>query len=163
MTIDEATRRKGHEEHYATYERRAQAIGIARLCSLVPATLEELKAAYEINPHFNRAIPLEKWDRMDSLVRDARRRVNIPGESYRDEQGKAKFLWSQADSVCVLKHVAKYHILGVTKEEQYEWASYEHKYSNYGNIPVSRTDCLREAAEAQSRKVRAGSLTDTQL
>ena len=144
MRIDESICKEGFEKHFETQERRAQAIGIARLCSLVPATLEELKAAHEVNPHFNKAIPLEKWDRMDSLVRDMRRRTTIPGETKYREDGSKYYMWAPVDTVCVLKHVARSHILGITKEDQYEWEAYERKYSSYGSIPVSRAECLRE-------------------
>jgi hypothetical protein len=157
MRIDESIHKEGFEKHFEKQERRAQAIGIARLCSLVPATLEELKAAYEVNPYFNRAIPLEKWDSMDSLVRSMRRHTTIKGETKYREDGSKYFMWAPVDSVCVLKHVAKYHILGVSKEEQYEWEEYERRYSGYGNLPVSRTEFLRERQERiSSGEVRAG-------
>jgi hypothetical protein len=160
--------RKMCYEHFHKYECLAQRIGIERLTRLVPATLEVLTASYETDPHLNN-IPLAKWDSMDSLVRRARASVSIHGspDSRTDTytvDGKKVFNWSHSDTVSLLKHVARHHMLCVSKEDAYEWSEYERKHWNQERVPLSRKECLRaRQAREESGQVRPRQDNDNQL
>ncbi len=85
-------------EHETKYEAMAQAIGIDKLIPLVAIAAKghNPKEMISNDPHLN-LIPLCRWDGRHydvlKLVRNC---------------GKFK-TWSLANSVCVLKHVAKFH------------------------------------------------------
>lgn len=83
-----------NKEHFDKYEGFAQQIGIQQLRNLVllVAPLEKIKGALEKDPNLNN-IRLNRWDSMDHSVRSM-----------------VKGPWSLCNSVCVLKHVAKYHL-----------------------------------------------------
>lgn len=87
-------------EHETKYEALAQAIGIAKLVPLVAiaARGHNPKQMMAYDPHLN-LIPLGRWDGRHSAVLELVR--NCPKLRKRG--------WSLCESVCVLKHVAKFH------------------------------------------------------
>lgn len=90
-------------EHWRKYEQIAQAIGIGYLILRVPcksdeSAKEEILAAYARDPALN-TISLRRWDIQDNFVRALARKVFLS--------------WSLSDTVCTLKHVAKYHLAGI--------------------------------------------------
>ena len=102
--------RQGAIHHEEKYEAFAQALGIPALKALVGrlGRADDFRHALEIDPHLN-SIPLHRWDlyHMDTrFLYDAARR-----EGRCQEPGG----WSMANSVCVLKHVAKFHVAGAVR------------------------------------------------
>lgn len=112
--------------HDEKYEAIAQWLGVHALAILVPFTADEIRTALASGDEHLNTLALSRWDRMHgapvdtpthcrecghvlpvptatgvlALVRHTR--GHVPGTSGR--------LWSLSDSVCVLKHVARYHV-----------------------------------------------------
>ena len=92
--LDKETRKRLKREHYDKYEALAQKMGIRALINIVPFEKQELINAYADDEHFNN-LRLRQWDAMQSWVMIT-----------------AVQPMSLCDCVCVLKHVARYHIVG---------------------------------------------------
>ena len=92
--------------HYEEYEARAQKIGVRLLIPFMPTDKEELAQAFKKDIHLNN-IPLKHWDTYNSAIRTMA--LNAMPE-------KRKAGWSLADTCCLLKHVAIYHVLGEKPE-----------------------------------------------
>jgi hypothetical protein len=86
---------KPSKEHVEKYEALAQALGIEALRELIPASPFEVLEAERIGWALN-AIPLHKWDAQQDAVIALARAAGMES-------------WSLAMSVCVLKHVARFH------------------------------------------------------
>ncbi len=95
-------------EHEKKYEELAQRIGIEALKRIVPATAERVKAALANGDEPLNTIPLMLWDRRAGLVSlMAPVRLSWSAPWLPDVASGL----SLAERVCVLKHVAKYHLL----------------------------------------------------
>ena len=92
-------------KHYEEYKRYAERIGVAALLQHIPAKPEELKKAYEEDPVLNN-IPLKMWEFRHHAIDYIRAANNI-----RPIGG-----WSRSQSICLLKHVAIFHVVGDTYE-----------------------------------------------
>ena len=93
-------RKRQKREHYDRYESIAQSIGIARLINLVPYDKELLSNGYNSGDiHFNDCTSLFNWDMQHGMVSMLVGRMLF------------KRSWSLCDTVCVLKHVARYYIV----------------------------------------------------
>ncbi len=106
------------QEHKEKYEAKAQWLGVQNLKNLLltesvsyeykfrkfgPITKENVKAAIERGDEHLNTIALVRWDaRHDAVV--ALVRKALKGGTIKTTS------WSQCDSVCTLKHVAKYHL-----------------------------------------------------
>lgn len=91
-------------EHYEKYQALAERLGVEALTRIVLliTTREELADVLKIPTDKGwalNAIPLHKWDRCHGYVIDLLRKAGGG-------------VWSQSDTVCTLKHVAKYHVAG---------------------------------------------------
>lgn len=94
--------------HFWQYEALAQAIGIVPLKAHVEAIAKRerpdddaavyLRAMWDTDPHLNN-VPLHLWDAQHRTVQFIARHVTRS--------------WSLGHTVCVLKHVAKYHVANV--------------------------------------------------
>lgn len=84
-------------EHWQKYEYWAQKIGIPHLIDLVPFTKEQIIEALRTDEHLNN-LSMEQWDAQDVHITRLARDRGFPA-------------WSLANSVSLLKHVAKYHIV----------------------------------------------------
>lgn len=106
---------KTTREHYEKYAAMALAIGAQRLIPLVPATKEHLEKCYPKDQNLNN-IPLWKWDgwknEMDRYkqANQAPNLLNVYHILPRSAFPKGGL--SLAEVVCLLKHVAIFHILG---------------------------------------------------
>lgn len=87
-------------EHETKYEALAQAIGIDKLVPLVAIAAKghNPKQMMASDPHLN-LIPLRRWDAEHYDVLQLVRKC----------PELRKHGWSLCESVCVLKHVAKFH------------------------------------------------------
>lgn len=112
---------KTSKEHFQKYEDLAKALGVHALASMVPLVgYNTLQDAFEKDKNLNN-IPLPLWDNMDFSVRHL---VGMcPKEKFLEAYHKhsryegeerQKKIWSLCETVCVLKHVAIYHIIGAT-------------------------------------------------
>lgn len=106
-------------EHFEKYSRLANLIGIEYLKSLVPADRDTLLTAFQKDRHLNN-IPLQKWDgpyfergkvEVCCECGQKKQKKHDPHFPVREMMARAKVSMSIADRVCVLKHVAVYHIL----------------------------------------------------
>jgi hypothetical protein len=87
--------------HYENYEKIAQTLGVEMLKDLVPFSRERiLHAINEGDEHLN-SLPLKEWDRKHPAIFEWAHRRSLPREAV---------CWVLCDTVCVLKHVARYHI-----------------------------------------------------
>ena len=102
-------------EHERKYEALAHTIGVAALRAIVPDTTERIAAALASGDEHLNTIPLVVWDRAAQRVNcgwvaeamgDFLMRFNPPFVP------KVANRLSLAERVCVLKHVAKYHMEG---------------------------------------------------
>lgn len=98
-------RLQGAREHFDTYERLAQAIGVDVLRRIVPFSKAEIVEALKTDKAMNN-LRLRVWDVCDTAVREAVRKA---GGSYVVGVTGG---WSLCNSGCVLKHVARHHIAG---------------------------------------------------
>lgn len=102
-------------EHYIKYEMLATKIGIEALKTILPCTKEQVQNAIAQNDLYLNTIPLYKWDRAAG--------VRSPHIGPHDPQWPLNSMsfnrpWlpkvasglSLAERVCVLKHVALYHL-----------------------------------------------------
>lgn len=110
MTLTRRDWARMHREHYVKFEALSQLIGIEALKRLMPASEDELRSAYEADEHLN-TIKLEKWDAKGAAVLGLRKRAR---------SGQKTFVWSQSDGVCVLKHVARHHVLNIEPPPEVE-------------------------------------------
>lgn len=85
-------------DHEKKYEKYAKKIGIKSLTGLIPESPGRIRVAMAQDEHLNN-IPLKLWDRHDHWVRTLAHNAGV------EESGG----WSLANTVCLLKHVAKYH------------------------------------------------------
>lgn len=128
--MDFASEQRMHAEHYAKQDRHARWLGLDAVRALVPFTREQIRAALDAGDVHLNTLPLHVWDKahgeptkkptpcdcckqmrprepstlMRGLVRQAVTRDVIAG---REPLLRA---WSLSDTVCVLKHVARYYI-----------------------------------------------------
>lgn len=103
MRLTEEDWSQMRRKHYEEYEALARLIGIEALKRLMPVDKETLKVAYDKDEHLN-SIPLAEWDRRCPAVLNLRRRAR---------SGQKTFTWAPCNGVCVLKHVARHHVLEV--------------------------------------------------
>lgn len=82
-------------EHEKKCEKIAKKLGIKNLVPLIPATSEHVKECLKTDEYLNN-IKLSLWDEQDFNVKNLAR-------------SKGFKTWSNCESVCVLKHVARYH------------------------------------------------------
>lgn len=102
-------------EHFEKWEAIAQKIGIDRLVCVVArvATPEELRAAMNapgkdaVDRRCMNAIDIRRWDACDGLTRSMAAQARAAGPGG----------WSFSDTTCVLKHVARHHVLKVPAPE----------------------------------------------
>ena len=88
---------RGSLEHYQKYERLAQRIGIKGLRNILPASpVRIIKALTSDDEHLN-TIPLSKWDSAAKLIAAGSPHLSL------------------SECVCLLKHVARYHL---TEDEE---------------------------------------------
>lgn len=117
-------------EHETKYEALAQLLGVECLKALVPATPEQVQAALAAGDEHLNSIPLGRWDGAAGVLGShvtvacptcgTKKAFGSPTEwPYPQLQHTAKMEpWrrsprlSLAERVCVLKHVARYHLLG---------------------------------------------------
>ena len=105
--LTDVLEQKMHWEHYQKYEALAQRLGVHQLMRYVPFSKNTLAKSFAIDPYFNDNLTrLRYWDACHWLV------VSL----VRNSGGG---VWSLSDSVCVLKHVARYHILHVMPPVEY--------------------------------------------
>jgi hypothetical protein len=122
MTDRERIEAQQRHEHYVKYEELAQKLGVDGLKQLVgsvvvshlkelrkpmPPTalyvIEHLREAHAADRHLN-TIPLRLWDAQHSLVQ-------MRLHSHMRWRGVRRLGWALCETVCVLKHVAKHHVL----------------------------------------------------
>jgi hypothetical protein len=92
-------------DHQKKFEAFAQQIGINTIKSMVTERIgsaEMLRACHGRDKHLNN-ISLSKWDALDSSMRPLAR-----GKGIKD--------WPLSYSVCTAKHVAIYHVAGISFE-----------------------------------------------
>ena len=124
-------RQQMDQEHYNKYEGAARALGVAGLKQTVlcVASAEEIRRALTADKNLNN-IPLGKWDNMHESVRHSMRNCSRAAwlkhaytlfKGYGDPEilsGKMR-VWSLSDTVCTLKHVARYYIAEATPPCEY--------------------------------------------
>ena len=104
-------------EHETKYEALAQKLGIEALKWLVPAKPEEIRQALVAGDEHLNTIQLPRWDRAAG-VRPAWKLFSSdwPQTELRISARRSDLPWhkeptlSLAERVCVLKHVAKFHM-----------------------------------------------------
>lgn len=82
---------EGDKEHFKKYEERAQKLGIDHIRGYMPVSAQRIRRALEQGDKYLNTIPLRKWDEMANMM------------GYRNEG------WSLAETVSLLKHVARWH------------------------------------------------------
>ena len=93
-------RKKQKRAHYDKYDGLAQSIGIDRLMRLVPYDSKLLINGYNSGDvHFNDCTKLSHWDMQHGNV------ALLASRAF------GRVSWSLCDTVCVLKHVARYYIV----------------------------------------------------
>lgn len=85
--------------HFDKYEALAQRIGVVALCELIPFTVEKVKAALNRQDLALNSLPLGRWDSQHPLIYRLAYDALVDGG------------WSLSDTVCLLKHVARYHYI----------------------------------------------------
>jgi hypothetical protein len=121
---------KTTREHYAKYAAMAEGAGIDKLKVLVPDYVQEmdgrnrtgrLRRLVELDPHLNN-IPLHLWDKVSGLQLHHSGTRTTSGGVFslllsaveRGTLPKPKGGFSLGDCVCLLKHVAIFHVAGAT-------------------------------------------------
>jgi hypothetical protein len=95
-----------YRDHYEKYEKLAQQIGVDHLKPLIPFSRAAIIAALKENEHLNN-LPLNyKFTGIDKKGWDACHEYVIRFRPCR--------LLSISETVCLLKHVAIYHVAGAT-------------------------------------------------
>lgn len=122
--MDKEIEQKMKEKHYAEYEALAQELGIDTLRRMIPKDWREtIKLALATGDDALNTISLKKWDRIAGIV----------NHGYGDNfhlihdfpwNGIASLGLSAAERVCLLKHVAQYHL--EPTEEELEKRTLEH-------------------------------------
>lgn len=105
-------RNAGAVEHVQKYEQIAQSIGVDVLLPLLPrrASPARVKAALDSGDEHLNTIPLSCWDRAAGYVhREVRDELHGPENVPTPAPLRGRSL-SLAERVCVLKHVARYHL-----------------------------------------------------
>lgn len=105
-------RNAGAVEHAQKYEQIAQSIGVGVLLALLPerATPARVKAALGAGDEHLNTIPLSSWDMAAGYVhREVRNELHGPDNVPTPAPLRGRSL-SLAERVCVLKHVARYHL-----------------------------------------------------
>jgi hypothetical protein len=126
-------RARQQHEHREKFESLAQWLGVESLKQLVPFPPSRIRAALAAGDEHLNTLPLVSWDGQHGLTPDERQhrichcckqslpvRFVTPGvwglvraAIRRDhEAGRTPLVkaWSLSDTVCVLKHVARYHV-----------------------------------------------------
>ena len=113
------------DAHEVKYEALAHRLGVAALVALIPATPERIRQALAAGDEHLNTIPLASWDRAADawtaipkiVARTYAKRVKCPhcegGVTL--QYPTPNVVWSKvrlsfAERVCVLKHVAKFHL-----------------------------------------------------
>jgi hypothetical protein len=111
--------------HEAKYERLAQAFGIEKLKALVPFSVERIRAALASGDEHLNTLSLASWDRQHGGIAKPERCscckqwkpvekescvIALYAAARRNGMPMESGGWSLANSVCVLKHVAKFHL-----------------------------------------------------
>lgn len=84
-------------EHSQKFEKLAQQIGVRIIRQHIPYSAAELAAALAKDENLN-TIPLQRWDN-----------AHVSLLSHVHSAGIRS--WSLSDTVCVLKHVAREHVI----------------------------------------------------
>ena len=116
--------------HAGTFERYAQWLGVDDLKALVPFSRERIVAALASGDEHLNTLPLRQWDKLHGYGGPSKAIGHCPqcsqvlpapahggvwaliGAALRRDGG-GSMAWSVSDTVCVLKHVAKYHVAGM--------------------------------------------------
>lgn len=90
--------------HFEKWDLIANEFGIGYLKRLVPIGKQTLIDCYTVGDiHFNDGTHLWQWDSMHVFISPTMRKINGWG--------------TLSDTVCILKHVAQYYIVGADKPE----------------------------------------------
>lgn len=130
-------------EHYEKYKAKAEALGLAELAKLVPASEERIRAALAAGDEHLNSIPMASWDKAAGIVsifaanphcKSCRCFVGTVGRTvgndprmaiegvwadawrpYERDGKKLRAYWSVAERVCILKWVARHVIAGLAE------------------------------------------------
>ncbi len=102
-------------EHERKYEEIAQLCGIATLVYMVARAIEpaRIKEALDAGDQSLNTIPLHRWDALAfgiSSVHDKEWPYRDLQKTANDHPWRRRMSWSLCERVCVLKHVAKFHV-----------------------------------------------------
>ena len=114
--------------HEEKYDRLAHMLGVEALVKLVPFTRERVQQALAQGDEHLNTLSLATWDRQHGYAPDECKPKEcpcckqwVPSTAQRDagvwglvrkyvREHHTSMAWSQADTVCVLKHVAKFYL-----------------------------------------------------
>ena len=100
-----------NETHEEKYERLAQRIGVDALRRILPSTPERIRAAVAAGDEHLNTIALSAWDRAAGLLNPYRVHAEACRLHFRAPWTLAVASGlSLAERVCVLKHVARFHL-----------------------------------------------------
>jgi len=118
-TFTREERDEAYRKHYTCYKNYVEKIGIRRLINAVPWQESEIREAYSTDCYLNN-LPLKKWELLHPHIWNLKKRACISPLGG----------WSISDSVCLLKHVAIYHVLKETLEGFLE---HRHNLNHFGS------------------------------
>lgn len=106
----EEMKARGRKEHFEKYDALAKSLGVNTLFRMVLyiAPADKLAEAIAAGDYHLNTIPLAKWDSCHQFVSSLYRHSTV-----REPGG-----WSMANSVCVLKHVARHYVVPQYIEEK---------------------------------------------
>ena len=99
------------ETHEEKYERLAQRIGVDALRRILPSSPERIRAALAAGDEHLNTITLASWDRAAGLLNPYRVHAEHCRLSFMPPwRTEVAAGLSLAERVCVLKHVARFHL-----------------------------------------------------
>jgi hypothetical protein len=114
MDTDIETINKTQTAHFAKYEALATEIGVNALRDLVPATRKEITDALTAGDTALNTVDLTKWDKAAGALPERGNATTRTGFVWGPVPAAFKNhrSLSLGERVCVLKHVARYHMGG---------------------------------------------------